>query len=187
MNEGRIEIVRADQLRPGDVFSTDGAIVQHVEHKDSRVHVEAVCHGAHKDAVLAPDFPCPLWREKDAYEALLERARKAGEEHGRAAGSWYFDGNTSNETYAAVLRGIEDGDPAVLDTFPSSPLSGECADSMTPTKLCEELGLDAHAEATFNPEGFDELCSAYEGGFSQASQDEIVRVARYHVSSDEEA
>src|SRR5690348_7311418 len=107
------------------------------------------------------------------YETLLEQAREAGREHGKAAASWYFDGNTPDETYVYVLTGIENGDPEVLDTFPSAPLSGEWADNMTPTKLCEELGLDAHAEATFNPEGFDELCSAYEDGFSEAVHHEI--------------
>ena len=41
-----------------------------------------------------------------------------GYEHGKTAGTWVFDGNTPQATYAAVLQGIEDGDPMVLDQLP---------------------------------------------------------------------
>lgn len=117
----------------------------------------------------------------DQTETYLEQARKLGAEHGRNAASWYFDGNTSAETYAKVLRGIEDGDPEVLESFPSGPLSGEWADGMTPALLAQTVGLDAHAEASFNPDGFDALCSAYEEGYYEASSAEIERVARLQV------
>jgi hypothetical protein len=112
---------------------------------------------------------------------IMDEARKMGAEHGQNAASWYFDGNTTDETYRRVLKGIEEGDPEILDTFPSSPLSGEWADDPTPTTLFRDLGLDAHAEATFNPEAFDEVCSAYEDGFYEAVSHEIERVARPHA------
>jgi hypothetical protein len=111
----------------------------------------------------------------------MDEARAMGAEHGRNAASWYFDGNTRDETYRAVLCGIEEGDPLILDTFPSSPLSGKWADDPTPTTLFADLGLDAHAEATFSPEAFDEVCSAYEDGFYEAVSSEIERVARLHA------
>jgi hypothetical protein len=108
----------------------------------------------------------------DTYEAILARAREAGEAHGRAAGSWYFDGNTSEETYAAVLRGIEDGDPAVLDTFPCAPLSGEWADDPTPESVLEDLGV------TWENPCADDCILAYEEGFYEASADGIAETAR---------
>lgn len=107
---------------------------------------------------------------------LEEQARKMGEDHGTNAASWYFDGNTSTDTYAAVLRGIDEGDPAVLDTFPSSPLSGEWADSPTPATVLGEL------EVSEDDDRADDLLTAYEDGFSSASAEEIERMARYHTS-----
>ncbi len=106
------------------------------------------------------------------FATLLEDARKAGAAHGKAAASWYFDGNTSDETYSLVVAGIDDGDPAVLDTFPSSPLSGEWADDPTPASVLEDLGVSE------DDDGADDLLSAYEDGFYEASADEIERVAR---------
>lgn len=40
---------------------------------------------------------------------------------GKSAGTWVFDGNTDQRTYAAILKGIEDGDPMVLDGLPQPP------------------------------------------------------------------
>jgi hypothetical protein len=112
------------------------------------------------------------------YETLLSEAEKAGVEHGRAAASWYFDGNTSRETYEAVLRGLEDGDPAVLDTFPSSPLSGEWADDPTPASVLEALGVEENDDAA------DDYLGAYESGFSDAVMFEIEGAARYQVEGE---
>lgn len=120
--------------------------------------------------------------EQATYEGLIADARKAGEEHGRAAASWYFDGNTPDETYAAVLRGIEDGDPAVLDTFPSSPLSGEWAGEPTPDSVLEAIGAPADDGSDETDTLRDELLRAYEDGFYEASADEIERVARLQVT-----
>ena len=44
-----------------------------------------------------------------------------GYQDGTAAGTWVFDGNTTTETYAAILAGIEDGDPMILDQLPQPP------------------------------------------------------------------
>lgn len=65
---GRIETVRADELRDGDVFSTDGGVVTWVcllegGGAPAEVFVVVMCHGVEKTAYLAPDFPCHLWRE----------------------------------------------------------------------------------------------------------------------------
>jgi hypothetical protein len=106
------------------------------------------------------------------YDVLIEDARRMGEERGRAAASWYFDGNTSTETYATVLQGIEDGDPAVLDTLPSSPLSGEWAGDPVPADILSELGVEHDSDAA------EDCLWAYEEGFSQASQDMIEETAR---------
>jgi hypothetical protein len=120
--------------------------------------------------------------ERTGYARTLERASENGAERGRAAASWYFDGNTSRETYERVLRGIEDGDPEVLDTFPSSPLSGEWADDPTPASVLSEIAGTAAWDGVFTDEEAEALLAAYEDGFCQASADEIERVARYQTS-----
>lgn len=138
--------------------------------------------------MLAESDPTPyqralhaLWREafpqveSVELDALKERAHELGEDHGRGAASWFFDGNTTDETYARVLAGIEEGEPMILDTFPSAPLSGEWADDPTPATLLRDLGLEPGDDRV------DELCDAYEDGFYSAVSAEIERVARFHV------
>jgi hypothetical protein len=116
---------------------------------------------------------------RDPY-MISQQARAAGADHGRAAASWYFDGNTSDETYRTVLIGIEQGDPLIMDTFPSSPLSGEWAGDPTPRSVLEDLDVDEEDENA------DEYVQAYEDGFHEASADEIERVARFHLADEDE-
>ena len=81
-------------------------------------------------------------------DALLEQADDEGYERGTAAGSWLLDGNSSEEAARRLLQGIEDGDPEILDALPSAPLSGEWADSPTPSEVLGWYGLDEQHEAT---------------------------------------
>ena len=106
------------------------------------------------------------------YETIIEEARRMGEERGREIAAWYFDGNTTPETYAAVLKGLDDGDPMVLDTLPCSPLSGEWAGDPVPADVLSALDVSNDDDAA------DEYLTAYEDGFSQAAADEIEQTAR---------
>src|ERR1700723_107743 len=93
----------------------------------------------------------------DTYVTDAERiAANIGREHGLNAASWYFDGNTSMETYRSVLAGIDAGDPMILDTFPSSPLNGEFADDYSISDLAEDTGTEQESDH------FDDVCTAYE-------------------------
>ena len=92
---------------------------------------------------------------------------KDGYAAGLAAGSWVIDGNTTTERCAAILKGLEDGDPAVMDLQPA-PLSGEWAGESipelfgyTPSSRCLDL---------------------YEEGYSAGFWDEVERAARYQVA-----
>lgn len=122
--------------------------------------------------------PRPLFRANEAEEtAWLEEARvrreawDAGLEHGRAAASWFFDGNTTEETYRAVFEGMRDGDPAVMDVLPDAPLSGEWSGDPTPADVLEAL------ERTLDDPDADELLTLYEEGFYRGSRDDIYRAA----------
>lgn len=123
-----------------------------------------------------------------AYDAAIEYARSLGAEHGHAAATWYFDGNTPADAYAPVLRGIEDGDPAILDTLPAPDLSGQWADSLTGPQLVRDalaaadIDLSADDSVTDDSVAWDnDICDAYEFAFSSAAEDEIARVARYQT------
>lgn len=114
------------------------------------------------------------------HQALLDKAHLLGSEAGVAAASWYFDGNTPREQYEAVLRGLEEGDPAIYDTFPTAPLSGEWADDPTPGDILRVLGVDEYDEAN------DELLAMYEDGFGVAVADTIEAAARAAVEPDDD-
>lgn len=107
------------------------------------------------------------------YEECEENARTLGAQDGESAASWYFDGNTTSETYARVLRGIDDGDPEILGTFPGPDLSGQWADATTPRDFVPDGA----------PDWTDDLCLAYEDAFILAVSDYIEQVARYHAES----
>jgi hypothetical protein len=102
-----------------------------------------------------------------------QEAATLGREAGEAAASWY---DITDDNAAAILRGIEDGDPAVLDTFPS-PLSGEWAGDPLPRNIVLAVGADV---AQLSPEDEDEILTAYEDAYYEAAADEIERRARYH-------
>lgn len=100
---------------------------------------------------------------------LEAAAQQAGYEHGLAAGSWVTDGNTTDDTCRALLAGIEDGDPMILDQLPSSPLSGEWAGDPTPQSVLEALDVYDDDERA------DDLLRAYEDGFARGVEEEVVR------------
>ena len=97
-----------------------------------------------------------------------QAAYDKGREHGANAGEWYFDGNTSEATYSAVLKGIEDGDPAVLDTFPTFSFGEWAGESVK-----EILGDIPEDNA-------DEIIDAYLQGFYDGSSDMIESTVRNH-------
>ncbi|PWU23555.1 MAG: hypothetical protein C5B48_08410 [Candidatus Rokuibacteriota bacterium] len=124
-----------------------------------------------------------FWREQfssELCEVLTAEARNAGEEHGRNAGSWFWNGPHTVEQYKRVLQGVDDGDPEIMDVLPSSPLSGEWADEPTPNTVWADLGMSGDEDYA------DDVLFAYEDGFNEASVDEIVRVARVMTYADEQ-
>jgi hypothetical protein len=96
-------------------------------------------------------------------------AEAQGHEDGRCAGTWVIDGTTTDETKQAILKGLEDGDPAVYDQLPSSPLSGEWADGLLPRDVLGWYGF------TEDDDRADGILCAYEDGYSQGVVDEVER------------
>jgi hypothetical protein len=101
--------------------------------------------------------------------SLTGFARAQGAADGCAAGTWAIDGNTTGETKQAFIKGFEDGDPAIYDALPSSPLSGEWADGLLPRDVLGWYGL------TEDDDRADDILCAYEDGYSQGVVDEVER------------
>ncbi len=104
-------------------------------------------------------------------DEIIERAEQEGYAHGVTAGSWLLDGNSSEEAAHRLLRGIEDGDPEILDQLPAAPLSGEHADSLLPRDVLAWYDLDEQHDAA------DDVLRAFEDGFSRGVEVEAVRSA----------
>jgi hypothetical protein len=98
-----------------------------------------------------------------------------GRERGANAGEWYFDGNSDDATYAATLRGIEDGDPAILDTFPSFTFGEWAGDS------CAEIFPDWD---TMDDDRREEATNGYCDGYSDGAADMIEATARQHTEGE---
>lgn len=107
---------------------------------------------------------------------LEEAARQLGQDAGEAAASWVFDGNTTREQYVRILKGIDDGDPEILDSLPTPNLSGEWADDPTPRSVLEELGVDPEDDALA-----PDLLSIWEQAASDAVVWELERIARMQL------
>ena len=107
---------------------------------------------------------------------LHNMAIQDGKSAGRAAASWVFDGNSPPQAYERVLKGIQDGDPEVLDSLRTPNLSGEYADDPTPQTLAQLVGLDEQND----PEGYrlDELCTVWEDAASMEFWSQIERTCK---------
>lgn len=131
-------------------------------------------------------------------EFAIEYARELGTEHGRNAADWWkqdsIGARTTGDTRArarAIMQGIDNGDPEVLNELPSSDLStpfpvwGEQSDEMTVERLfeesCEAAGLDPDENrATLS----DEVCSTYEEAFGDEVQDYARQLCAGHVQEE---
>jgi len=83
-----------------------------------------------------------IMSSSDIAPEMQARITELAAEHGKAAASWAFDGNTDRATYERARKGIDDGDPEVMDSFRVPDLGGEYADDFTDRSLADELGID---------------------------------------------
>jgi hypothetical protein len=101
-------------------------------------------------------------------EKAIKEAEILGKSHGENAAQWVAQDSwggrvassrQSEENARAFLKGIEEGDPMIMDSYVSPNLSGEWADSMTPRSLIEEV---TEGEIMLTEEEADAVCQAYE-------------------------
>lgn len=125
------------------------------------------------DAMAARDRAAD---QEDTVHSLKCMARGLGREAGKSGAQWVFDGNTTTETYRAVLKGIEDGDPEVLDAYNAPSLTGEF-----PTHRMAGLPHALGVPSNYN--GLASLVTEWESAASEAFWNELERLARAGASS----
>ena len=114
------------------------------------------------------------------YAKLQDLARVRGHEHGRAAASWLFDGNTPDRTYREWLdRWMECDLPD--DWSPRSPLSGEWAGE-SPREI-----LSGILDNVTDPEDELAIMDAYEGAYYEAWYSAVESTCRYMLGEDDNA
>lgn len=77
---------------------------------------------------------------------IIREAKRDGRDAGKNAASWAWEPGRmmqrqERESAERILRGIEDGDPAILDAYRLPNLSGEYAGDPTPSSLMEDYGV----------------------------------------------
>lgn len=113
-----------------------------------------------------------------ALEQAVKEAERLGKYHGENAAQWAAQDSwggrvasirQSEENARAFLKGIEEGDPLIMDSYSPPNLSGEWADSMTEAELLKAVfdGFDADIIDTLEPEEIDDIANAY----TQAASD----------------
>jgi len=105
---------------------------------------------------------------------VLAKAAELGHDAGKAAASWVFDGNTPEEAYRRVLRGIDDGDPAVLDAI-EPPAIGPGA-GYDQDDLARDIGIEPGDRAL--PRALSAFTDAFTGAFWREAE----RTAREHIA-----
>ena len=104
---------------------------------------------------------------------VIREAKKLGADAGTSAATW---AEIDESNAARILKGFEDCDPAILDSFYWPNLSGEWADSPTPQSLAEEIGIDPEDDR------LDSACDAWEESSSRAFENEITRRCRLYLA-----
>jgi hypothetical protein len=126
-------------------------------------------------------------------ETIAENTgRKLGEGYGRDAGTWIFDGNTTEATYREIIRGIDEGDPAVTDRYNPPNMSGEYAgderDELA-DELASALGHEPaeadtdEAETAFN----DAASSAFWGEVERSGREALAGIDAVRAEEEAEA
>jgi hypothetical protein len=122
------------------------------------------------------------------WAAALKKMRAAGSEAGRTAAEWWAQdtigaraGGDTRLTARRILAGIDDGDPAVLDTLPHFTSSGDSVDI---------TGWGLFADATGDVSGWfglriqqrDEAMTVYRDAFDTAAEDGVAELCHLAAS-----
>jgi hypothetical protein len=121
----------------------------------------------------------------ERWRQVLDAIRAAGAAVGRDAADWWgqdtIGGRASGDVQATarrVLVGIDDGDPAVLDTLPSFDSSGQSVDDTTGWELFAAATGDSAGWFGLRIQQRDEALTAYRDSFDTAVTDRVAELCR---------
>lgn len=110
-------------------------------------------------------------------------AHALGMDAGKNAASWFVGSSADQETYEAILKGLDDGDPEVLNMAPAW-LSGEWADEPVPMDIVEVVGYAPSTPYVADDATVQDILDAYESGADEAFWNEVARVCAYHLEGE---
>jgi hypothetical protein len=196
----RIYLVRTDdpytELRPGDLGTVqrhdpvtsrvdiawdNGSSLSMLLDRGDRITPAGDADGTHPVAAstVAADGEAPTPRRR---AAPLAAATASGTAAGRSAADWWgqhaVGGRASGDVRAAarrILAGIDDGDPAVLNTLPLCDRSGG---SITAPEALDEFGTPPPLTA----EEQAEALSAYADAYDEAAEARVVELCHLAAS-----
>ncbi|WP_250008780.1 DUF4314 domain-containing protein [Actinoplanes sp. M2I2] len=172
------------RLQPGDT----GTVQHHDQQQQDTVYVRwdngstlAMCLDAGDRIRALPAAPAaPARGDAPAWDALLAEVRSAAAEAGGSAAEWWaqdtIGGRARGDTRAVarrVLAGIQDGDPAVLDTLPPADPPHQAADVLTGG------GWDG---PSLTDQQRDTAIDAYRSGFATVVLDRVTELCQLAAS-----
>ncbi|MEW9530629.1 hypothetical protein [Microbispora sp. NPDC049125] len=123
------------------------------------------------------------------WQDLLAQMTARGTEDGKNAASWWqqdaLGGRATGDTRTAarrILKGIEDGDPQILDELPAADLSGQWADGTTEQSLYDDAKQPEWPTYHDLDDDSSEIGDAYRDAYDQAVVDEVTRYCRDELS-----
>lgn len=75
----------------------------------------------------------------EQYAQMEAKMSEAGAEAGRNSAAWWENAMFNATDAANIMRGIDDGDPEILDGLPFLDLSGQWADGQTPWSIYHDV------------------------------------------------
>jgi len=129
----------------------------------------------------------------DTFRSTVDEANDTlealGVEHARNEADWWAQYNVGGRagavdvarTARTVLRGIEDGEPVVMDALPSADLSGEWADGLTVADLLAQVDLEGLDPACVVAQ---DLADVYVESFDGAVEGFVVDACRAVLDAD---
>lgn len=101
-----------------------------------------------------------------------EIIRQRGFRDGRNAGTWVFDGTTTQEHVDKIQKGVKDGDPEVVDQLPEPRVGGEFAGEPTWEDILTDEGIPV--DSTMDPTGRGDLYQIYYESFRDGVEHEVL-------------
>jgi hypothetical protein len=115
------------------------------------------------------------------YAQRLREATALGHEMGLNAAAWATQG-IGTDGARRIVKGLDDGDPEIMDQFREPNLSGEFADDYTSADLARDLGLREAGQCMTDDAEMDDYANAWCEAASATFWSELERIARDQLS-----